>query len=1127
MKLFDFRQDFAEPAGPLSLPEGGIALMKKLASLLLAAGMLLSVFAPAAAALPADTASAVEPAAIVTEEPGTAPEEPGTAPEEPGTVPEEPGTVTEEPGTAPEEPGTAPEEPDTVPEEPGTVPEEPGTVPEEPGTAPEEPDTVTEAPAATEPAAEVAPQNMLLEVPALEEPSAAPAAPVQRSASALVTSYRVTTADGVSFESEDPFGAMTMVVDKEYTLTPLVGEQTPTQAGYTLTNVSLPSGSGTLTVQQAGNDSITVTATEISTVPVYFGTLQFTLQTQSTPPTSETVSLACFSTVVADTGNALFVNTATGAPLSSLEFSTTQNTCTLQFPGLPEGSAVQYETNVSSDSIQVTPQEDPSRVEVTVKQALTFGCYLYATATTPTNEVRHAYLTLSWYEDVSGESQTLPPESNPYSTICFGSYSDSEYYPKGSERWTLGYSDTITGTLSVFFRKALAAAPHYAYNCLPTEPDQPSTVKNITVESLTPETLTITGTTPQQGEDPFTFQYALDGTRCTTAKVKATVTLTDDASYTAVFLLDVVESTTDPAPTVVTDSDSLRQALQDPRPGTVIELAPGTYEGDFTVSHGTTLRPQNYNGTQHPYDPATGKITPNDPEVTIQGTLTAQSAGVEVQGIHFVAPPNAGSSATALYDVESVTGCSFQDYGVAVAFSGNISNSSHVVQYSAFEDNTVAIRFAEREWFSQLQNNSFLHNDVAIQLESNCYVDGLFSHAYGTTINRGKWTRNLFRGDAGQKVLNDQHTTPDVSLLLNYNYYAYGDTAFTAAQFIGDYLCDVFYTTPEMTCVTTNKDLSQLKGTGLNLVAQEADASRPDSALNLDSKLFTELKNSDAESELQLNVWNTEDELAAVWDFDKSSLRTDWQADASVNLGVNDVLNTREQDIVTQAMDAGDQYQKVSFDHSGNLPGTATVELPLAEDLDTEGQEFSLYYIDEANQTLEKMDTTVTVDENTKTLSFAISHCSSYIVTAAEPQIASPRPTVTPGQTSEPQSGSTPAAQAQSQAVSAPTATPVPGAGTAYYTCPACGYHNWTATADGYRCDHCGYLESVKQLSAYGNVKGLYTPASAAAAPKAAAASSAIPQTGDALPLTVLVVVAIAALAGLGILLYLKKRNGR
>ena len=77
----------------------------------------------------------------------------------------------------------------------------------------------------------------------------------------------------------------------------------------------------------------------------------------------------------------------------------------------------------------------------------------------------------------------------------------------------------------------------------------------------------------------------------------------------------------------------------------------------------------------------------------------------------------------------------------------------------------------------------------------------------------------------------------------------------------------------------------------------------------------------------------------------------------------------------------------------------------------------------------------------------------------------------------------------------ASTATPAPDS-TVYYTCPACGYHNWTATDTGYRCDTCGYVESTKQLGGYGNVKGVYTPAAGSAAP--AAAAGAIPQTADA-----------------------------
>lgn len=104
------------------------------------------------------------------------------------------------------------------------------------------------------------------------------------------------------------------------------------------------------------------------------------------------------------------------------------------------------------------------------------------------------------------------------------------------------------------------------------------------------------------------------------------------------------------------------------------------------------------------------------------------------------------------------------------------------------------------------------------------------------------------------------------------------------------------------------------------------------------------------------------------------------------------------------------------------------------------------------------------------------------------------------------------------------------GSNITYYTCQACGYHDWTATAEGYKCNHCGYIESVKQLSGYGNVKGVYEPKTSTAAAQTGAAasgtvSSAIPQTGDEQPIAALVVVAVAALLGLGVTVVMKKRN--
>lgn len=90
-----------------------------------------------------------------------------------------------------------------------------------------------------------------------------------------------------------------------------------------------------------------------------------------------------------------------------------------------------------------------------------------------------------------------------------------------------------------------------------------------------------------------------------------------------------------------------------------------------------------------------------------------------------------------------------------------------------------------------------------------------------------------------------------------------------------------------------------------------------------------------------------------------------------------------------------------------------------------------------------------------------------------------------------------------------------------YYTCPACGYHNWTATDAGYRCDHCGYLESVKQLSGYANVKGTYTPGSSGTT-----TAVTVPQTGDqSSPALWVTLLSVSGLALCGLVLCRRRQH--
>ena len=149
-------------------------------------------------------------------------------------------------------------------------------------------------------------------------------------------------------------------------------------------------------------------------------------------------------------------------------------------------------------------------------------------------------------------------------------------------------------------------------------------------------------------------------------------------------------------------------------------------------------------------------------------------------------------------------------------------------------------------------------------------------------------------------------------------------------------------------------------------------------------------------------------------------------------------------------------------------------------------------------------------------LQFTIEHCSSYLVAAKD---AIPQTPDTPDTPAEPGTSSGSGTSGSASAAPAPSA-PAAADGTVYYTCPACGTHNWTATAAGYRCDNCGKLESLKQLSGYGNVKGLYTPKTGAAA------AAAIPQTGDeSAPALWLALLAASGLALGGLLR--RRQSGR
>lgn len=179
--------------------------------------------------------------------------------------------------------------------------------------------------------------------------------------------------------------------------------------------------------------------------------------------------------------------------------------------------------------------------------------------------------------------------------------------------------------------------------------------------------------------------------------------------------------------------------------------------------------------------------------------------------------------------------------------------------------------------------------------------------------------------------------------------------------------------------------------------------------------------------------------------------------------------------------------------------GAVTVRLPIPKDV---ADKYAVVaHAGDADRYL----TIYTAENGDKYIEFTTTHFSDFVVTFTDelPKAA------------------------ETEQATAPVQTPAPKQDdSAYYTCKACGYHDWTAVDGGYKCNHCGYIESVKQLAGYPNVKGTATVGKAAAnAGTTKAAMSAIPQTSDDMPITALAVSAIAALLGLGVTVALKRKN--
>ena len=224
---------------------------------------------------------------------------------------------------------------------------------------------------------------------------------------------------------------------------------------------------------------------------------------------------------------------------------------------------------------------------------------------------------------------------------------------------------------------------------------------------------------------------------------------------------------------------------------------------------------------------------------------------------------------------------------------------------------------------------------------------------------------------------------------------------------------------------------------------------------------------------------------------------------------------------LTTAADVNIDFSKVTGTITNDSKNvyTLTVNMPDGVDRDTApaGYEVTVYglgyydyFMAYGTEDGAKLDNITKAEYNkengTYDVTFWVPHFSTYKIIPAE-RITVPANTTSSGSSS---SGSSTGYEAPDDSI--------------YYTCPKCGYHNWTAAEGGYVCDHCGYMEVVKELAGWPNVNGVAVKASNAASLSAVYAG-AIKATGASMSMLALAVVAMAA-AAVGGAAYLVRKNG-
>ena len=710
----------------------------------------------------------------------------------------------------------------------------------------------------------------------------------------------------------------------------------------------------------------------------------------------------CYSgTVMANGARLQFIDTATGAKTGELRARYGAQDFTLKLSeDLGAGATVTYGTNVP-DSVTWEETDTVGVVKVHVKDYIHVDeNYFYATVTRADGSQTSAYVQLTWSDLLDYTDNTLPTGQSIY----FGSKGEDNAFDTWSgSLYTRSEGKTYTGKLYVFFGRDNNGTRIFD--------EWPDCVEKIEVTAADTDAGKVAVLRQGKENGMWFFEYQVDASDYGRYELTANVTLTNGIVRHETYDLTVYEAPQRSSATVQ-NGTQLQQALTSATllPGTLIYLAPGEYDGAFQADVPVYLQAQKLHILAYNED---GSLQPRSESARVNGSITALTEEVVVTGLDFVGD----GTGVAVTDARSVMHNTFTNYDTAVEIERSIHNSiSESVHGNAFLDNNTAVRFVEREWYTDLTGNTFWHNDTALAFASGCDISGQYSTIFNATTTRGSLTENRFFLQDGQLALNNASRN-QAMVNLTYNYFQRGDTTTPQEDmFVGPAAYSPYYTTPDCGAVDTDETLEDNMEEGsttsvltLTTAQGSSNTNTAQSSLQLSTSKFDELETSDRVDTLQINVQSTSNETDVVWTFDKEDLKEDYEG-SSINMGVAFTFTDFEYDTINEIVrkstestetdpDTGEPvsetlgsiaYQAMCFSHSGDLPGLATVKVRMNESLldyyashGNSMKDFKIYYFNEETGMLETMNRTITVAEENGTwyMSFQIDHCSSYIVT--------------------------------------------------------------------------------------------------------------------------------------------------